>query len=116
MNLSVWIAATLRRTRFTYRDERQLHQAIEQALTDEGLHPKPEVRLGYGRIDFLVNRVGVEVKTKGSLEAVTRQLSRYATSDNLDALVLATTTRRHLAVPRELAGKPVTVVILGGGW
>lgn len=110
------LAAVLTGHRFAYCNELQLHQAIEQALGDAGLDPQPEVPLGYGRIDFLIGRVGLEVKVKGSVEAVTRQLRRYATSAHVDALVLATTTRRHLAVPRELAGKPVTLVVLGGGW
>ncbi len=57
--------------------------------------------------------IGVEVKTQGALNAVIRQLHRYAHYPEVTELVLLTTRRRHGQVPRELNGKRVHVIFLG---
>lgn len=112
MNL---IAECLAGYRFRYASERDLQSGILEALQAADLNVDPEVSLTPGdRIDFLVGDVGVEVKVTGSVEAVTRQLIRYAKSDRVSALVLVTTKARHRAVPRSLCGKPVDVVSVSG--
>ena len=67
------------------------------------------------RIDFLLGRTGIEVKVKGPSAEVTRQLWRYAESDQIDDLILVTTRREHLRVIRQSAifdGKPVHVLCI----
>lgn len=66
------------------------------------------------RVDFLIDRVGIELKVDGSWAAVLRQLDRYAASPDLDALVLVT-TRRSIAreMPPLLRGKPLVSISLG---
>ena len=100
---------------YRYADEIGLHWALEQAMRAAGLDPQPEHRLPTGRIDFLVDRVGVEVKVTGSVDTVTRQLRGYAPF--VDELVLVSTRSRHRQVPREIGGKPVAVFIVqGAAW
>jgi hypothetical protein len=70
------------------------------------------------RPDFMVTigdtAVAVEVKVKGSRNAVLRQLGRYAAHDKVDAVLLAS-GRRTLAaaMPPIIHGKPVLAVHVG---
>jgi hypothetical protein len=108
------VAAAVEAFRYRYRDEADLQAAITAALASAGFPVAREVDLGpHGRIDLLVGRIGVEVKTDAcSAAVVAGQLQRYARSDRVDALVLATTRVRHRSVPRTLHGTPVLVVPL----
>lgn len=100
---------------YRYASEIGLHLGLEQAMKDAGLTPQPEVRLGKaGRIDFIVGRVGVEVKVAGGTEALLRQITRYAHRHELDEILVVTTCRRHRALPETAAGKPVRVHLVGG--
>lgn len=101
--------------RFTYSGETALQDALEVLLAEARHAVLREVRLSAtDRIDFLVDRCGVEVKVKGTAAAVQRQLQRYARSPLVDELLLVTTTHRHLDMPPELGGKPLTVAALIG--
>lgn len=110
------IAALLRAHAFTANDEAELQRAIAEVLTGAGVEHQREARLtARDRIDFLVGRIGLEVKVDGALAAVTRQLHRYAQLPEIDGLLLVTTRPQHRAAPRDLCGKPVGVVLLHGG-
>jgi hypothetical protein len=99
--------------RFTYRDERQLHDGLAELFADHQVPVQREAPLrGSDRIDFLAGRVGIEVKTRGFPAAVLRQLQRYATSDRVDALVLVTTVARHSTLPAAIGGKPLLIASL----
>lgn len=101
--------------RFTYASEDALQEGLAAALDAAGLHVQREVLLSArDRVDLLVGRVAVEVKVAGTNAGVFRQLVRYAGSGDVDELVLVTTRRRHSAIPRDVAGKPLTVVQVGG--
>lgn len=67
------------------------------------------------RIDFLVGRVGLEVKTQGSANDLTRQLHRYTECDRVDELVLFTTKTRLCKQPETLNGKPLLVALYSPG-
>jgi hypothetical protein len=100
---------------YRYADELELHRGIEAALHAAGLRSTPEVRLTpHDRIDFLVDRVGVEVKVKGTRDALHRQLLRYAASPRVDALLVVTTIRAHRGLPGRIGGKPVHLIVIGG--
>ncbi len=109
------ILAALRAGQFTYTDEIALHADMSRVLDAHGLEHHREVNLGpgVGRIDFMVDRVGIEVKVKGRAADVTRQLRRYASSPSVDALVLVSTVARHREVPAEIDGVPVALFNLG---
>jgi hypothetical protein len=111
------IAAIITANRYVYRDEKQLHEGIAAALTAHGHRVAREVALtNRDRIDLLVDRIGVEVKVGGQPAAVARQLQRYAHSDQLDALILVTNRARHTQLPSILAGTPVVIASLLGGF
>jgi hypothetical protein len=111
------VVAIIRAHRFTYCDEKQLHEALTGALADGGITAAREVPLNArDRIDLLAGRIGIEVKIAGATTRVLGQLQRYAHSDKLDALVLVTTRARHLQLPGEVGGKPLAVVSLLGGF
>lgn len=113
------VAAVLAGHRFTFAGEGDLQAAIVAVLAVAGLPAVREVDLGrHGRIDVLVDRVGVEVKVAGAVAEVGRQLQRYAHSPRVDELVLATTRTRHRQLPPRLAGTPLVVVPLSHltGW
>lgn len=95
--------------RFAFADEDDLQQGLADALASLGLAPEREVRLGSaGRIDLLVDGVGIEVKVTGQAARVSAQLSRYAERPEVRELLLVTTRARHRP-PHELSGKPCRV-------
>lgn len=110
------IASAVVGWRLTWRDEAQLHDLLGDVFTGHGFTVLHEVRLEGargGRIDFVIGRVGVEVKIKGSAADVARQLQRYAHSDRLRELALVTSVARHRELPTSIGGKPLTVIPIG---
>jgi len=114
------IAELIRGRQFVYANETELHAGLAEVLADRGLSLRREVRLSaQDRVDLLValpgRALGIEVKIAGAAGDVRRQLRRYAASDQIDELMLITTLRRHLAgLGDDLAGKPLTQVLLRG--
>lgn len=107
----------LSRARFGYANEKTLHEGIAAALTDAGYRVEREVTLtSRCRIDFLIDGVGVEVKTQGSPGPVLAQLGRYAACPQIRALLLVTTRSTLTHVPPVLHGTPVAVCIPGRAW
>jgi len=105
----------LRGRRYRYSCERTLHLALSQALTDAHIEHAREVPVVGGRIDFLVDHLGVEVKIKGSTAAVARQLSAYANDPRIGELLLVTTRPAHRAVTARIdSTTPVHVLTIGG--
>ena len=97
-------------------EEYDIHAAVADALAAAGLAYVHEYRLGpRNRIDFLVGRVGIEVKKgRPATSDLTRQLRRYLTADALDGLIVV--TQRVTAVPGVICGKPVMLVSLNRLW
>lgn len=96
--------------------ESEFQDKVARLLAEASVSFEPEVRLSpQDRIDFLVGRVGVELKVQGTFAAVLRQLHRYAQSDRIDHLVLVSTVRKLACMPPDVGGKGVTVIIMGGG-
>lgn len=109
------IADLLARHRFLVDDEKRLQEDIGKALFDAVIGFEREVRLAPGDIiDFVSDRVGIEVKVKGGKRAILRQLERYAESDLIDYLILVTAVA--LGLPEMIKGKPVRIVSIGRGW
>jgi hypothetical protein len=97
--------------------EPALNEIARARLRESGCEFRWEVWLDgdkRNRIDFVVGRIGVELKVDGSPAAVLRQLDRYAAAAELDAVTLVTTRRAHLrGLPSELRGKPVIAFHVG---
>lgn len=110
-----WVAELLASYRYMWRDEYDLHDGIERVLTGAGFVVHREVSVApRSRIDLFLpgHRLGIEVKVNGSAETVARQLQRYTHSQELDALVLATTCARHRGLPDLLGGMPLAIAYL----
>jgi hypothetical protein len=108
------VRQALARYRMPVTPELALQDTVEKALRLEGLSFEREVRRGADRIDFLVGSVGVELKVKGALSEVTRQLERYALWDEVTEVLLVTTRGHHLGMVPTLNGKPVLVHVVRG--
>lgn len=93
------VARMIATTRFHAADEAALQAGIAQVLGVLDLAGVPvqrEVRLTRReRIDFLVGRLGIEVKVRGSVHDVRRQLVRYAATGALDEILLISTHVLH---------------------
>lgn len=103
--------------RFRFSREAELQVGIATALSRlDTVLVRREFRLSDSDvIDFLVDDVGVEVKVDGSCPALLRQLHRYAQSDAIGSLVVATHLSRLAQMPATIGGKPVFVALLRGG-
>lgn len=100
---------------FNFWSELELQDGVRFSLERGGLAFEREVSLTRSdRIDFVVGTVGIEVKTGGSLAALTRQLFRYAQCDRIGALLVVTSKHRLSCVPHEILGRPVHVINTGG--
>ena len=108
------VLTALRGKRFRYNTERDLHEGLSAALDAGGVAHRREVVVPGGRIDFVVDRLGIEVKVKGSAVALERQVGKYALAEELDEFLIITTRRTHDAVPRTIGGKRVWVHTIGG--
>jgi hypothetical protein len=104
------------RYNFNYSHEVALQEGIARVLTIEQMEFAREVALTQrDRIDFMVGRLGIEVKVGHPLAQVMRQLHRYAQLEQVDELLLVTNRCRHAMVPEQINGKPVEVLFLGWG-
>lgn len=101
--------------RFHWRGEKDLQDGIEFVLRGESIGYEREHKLGsLGVIDFLVGRVGVEVKIKGQASSVIAQLKRYASHPEVDELLLVTGRMQLTRMPDHIDGVPLHVVALTG--
>ena len=114
------LCQALSKIRYRHQNERDLQQGVGQALANMGVEFKAEYRLTpKDRIDFLVGKIGIECKTEDSsggttLASVTRQLHRYAQSEEVEELILMTTQNKHRGVPNQMNGKPLFVLHVTG--
>lgn len=112
------VVQLLTRRRFVGSSEDDLQRGIAAVLEDaheEGLAPAParECQLGdHDRPDFMLGRIAIEVKIGGSLNALTRQVVRYAQRREVEGIVVVTTLNRHRNLPATINGKPCRVCYL----
>jgi hypothetical protein len=110
------LVSTILAAPLSYANEAQLQAQLAATLAAAGYEVEREVVLddGVSRIDLQVGRIGIEVKVKGSLPDIRRQLARYARDEGLDELILVTTRAAHHGIPTTLGGKPLTLCSLVG--
>lgn len=90
-------------------DEYEIQEKIEDLLDANGVSYKKEHRLApRNRVDFLTDAgIAIEVKKgKPNRLVVQRQLERYASFDQVKAVILVVET--SLRVPKTVNGKPCT--------
>lgn len=103
--------------RFRGSNEHGIHAGMADAFAAAGLDAAAEVCLTpRDRVDFLIGRVALEVKTQGQRTAIWRQLARYAAHPDVDLVIILASTRRALLadLPDTLAGVQVVGLLLKG--
>lgn len=110
------IIRLLQSNRFSLTDEKQTQRQIASVLDAAGVKYEREVTLAPGDIvDFLLDEgLAIEVKIKGQRKAIYRQLERYAKSERVSCLLLATAVA--MGLPETIETKPARVASLGMGW
>jgi hypothetical protein len=107
------IAELLEQYQFNYGDEKDLQEAIETIFTEEKIAFRREAQLSSGgRIDFLIGKLGVEIKVGHSYADVIFQLHAYAKCAEIEELVLVTTRLTH-QMPPHINNKRLTTVNMG---
>jgi hypothetical protein len=101
--------------RVRHTTELELQDGLAEILTGNGIGFVRERALGDDRVDFFIEGIALEVKTRGGLSDVTRQLHGYAEHEDVTAVLLATTLARHNQMPDHMNGKPVAVAHMLGG-
>lgn len=93
--------------------EADLQRMVCRRLTERGMEFREQVRTENGaRFDFMVGKIAMELKIKGGLAPLLRQLDRYA-QEKLDGIVVVTTKRQLMVLPAELRGMPIRGVWIG---
>jgi len=110
------LASTLAGFRFRFGDERELQDGIAQALTVRGIPFERERALSRpDRPDFMVSGgTAIEVKVKGSLAELLRQISRYASHAEVTSVLAVGSPSWLTRLPSSICGKPVHALRLIG--
>lgn len=109
------IATAIAAHEIAHTSEEELQDGIAQILQSLGVEFSRETILdgaGRDRIDFLAGGIGIEVKIKGGLSDLTRQLFRYTRSPRIDELLVVSTRAALRRLPEKINGKRVGVVYL----
>jgi hypothetical protein len=103
------IGTELRRRKFRFVNEEELQQQIAAVLEGLGVSFKREFRFNAtDRVDFWIPETGtaIEVKIKGGIAEVRRQLIRYSRHKEVKEVILASSRRQH-AVNAEVNGSRI---------
>jgi hypothetical protein len=107
----------LKQYNFNYTNEDELQRGIgevfgtiDEPFVSECIISKAD------RIDFYWPgpQIGVEVKIKHSLSALTRQVHRYVQHDSIRGLLIVSGKVRLNEIPHTISGKPVLIHSLVG--
>jgi hypothetical protein len=105
-----------KKNRFSLEDEKKLQIEIELRMLLYEIRFHREKQLDKANIiDFLVfDKVGVEIKLKGSKVAIYRQCERYCNFDQIKALFLI--TNKSMTLPPQINGRSCYVLNLSEAW
>jgi len=113
------IADLIHGYRYVIGNEASFQQGLSWILKMNRIVHVREHNLGpsFGRIDFYLpnERIGIELKVKGSPSEVIRQLHRYAQCPEIHALILVTGRTRLSPNTTELNGKPLITAAVWQG-
>ena len=114
------VVAALRGCPVRYASELSFHRDLAAGLVAAGIACERERRLTpMDRLDLAVDveggMIAIEVKVKGGVSEVDRQVARYAAHPNVVAVVVVSSRVLHAQAARESNGKPVHVVIRADG-
>ena len=109
------LTAILESYRFHFVTEKDLQDGIEKALKENGIDCQRETSISKAsRPDFLVDGIAIEVKIKGQLSQLLRQIDRYAVQDDVKGVLVVGTPRWIHAIPQRLCEKEVRSLRLIG--
>ncbi|MCL2811808.1 MAG: hypothetical protein FWD25_07965 [Clostridia bacterium] len=96
--------------------ELEMHARIAAELEAAGIACTHEAKLGPRcRIDFLAGGIGIEVKCgKPSRRVLLRQLGRYASCEEVQALIVV--VERSANLPAHVGGKPCYCLSMNRLW
>jgi len=110
------IARVISETRIHVSTEEAAQREIYDLLLASEFVPEREVVIeGSGRIDLMVDGIGIEVKIGGDKRSTYGQIKRYVASDQIEGLILATNGAWPARGP-QMDGKPFAAVNLGAAW
>jgi hypothetical protein len=103
----------LARRAFRFNTEEELADGIELAFKEDGIVYEREVRLGErDRVDFMVGALAIEVKIKGGISPLTRQVARYVKHERVEAIMVCTSSRQYASLlPPAIGGKQVAAFV-----
>lgn len=110
------VVSLLKRYRFNFTNEDELHRGIADVFTKNGVTFVHEKILSKkDRIDFLIGGVGIEIKVKGSPSAVARQVIDYLKYDEISEIILVTSRGMAAEYLREVVSeKKITILDISG--
>lgn len=109
------IVAILSKARIPHSTEEEMQAALAAALEQQGIVFEKEKSLGSRcRVDFFVDGIVIECKTRGNAIQIHRQLERYAALDTVNGVILYTS--KFMKAKSEINGKPIAVIHAGIGW
>lgn len=110
--LSDQVLSVLAQYAFSLNDEKKLQAEISEILEANNIPHRREVALNKKDIiDFLFeDGTGLEIKIKGQRFSIYRQLRRYAESNEVSEIILATAI--SMGLPSSIEGKPARVFSL----
>lgn len=97
---------------YHFTTEIQLQDGIEHVFKAHNVPYIREKIIGLNRIDFVSLSIAIEIKIKGNLQNVIRQLHRYAQLPDFTEVILITSSNRHI-IPPTLNNKTITVINIG---
>lgn len=102
--------------RFRYATEKDLQDGLEAVFREKAVPFQREVEISRrDRLDFLVDGgIVLEVKIKGSLPELVRQIARYARHEDIREILVIGTPHWIPRVPAAIEGKPVYGLRLTG--
>jgi len=107
----------LKQYNFNYTSERELQDGITEVFaTLEPAFQSECILSKEDRVDFYWPdaQVGVEVKIKHSLSALTRQVHRYVQHESIKGILIVSGKARLNQIPHIINGKPVLIHSLLG--
>ena len=108
------IADRLSLFQFNFKSEMELHEGIAQVLSMADIRFDREVHIStHERLDLLTHEgIALEIKVRGSLSDVTRQVYRYAQQPRVRGILVVSSSIR--SEPLKFEGKPVEFTTLRG--
>lgn len=100
------IFSTMNLYKFNLSDEKILQEQIFSVLKGKVNNLKKEYRLNEKDIvDFYVDGIGIEIKIKGTVKNIYRQLERYSLSDKIHSLILVSS--KYMGLPETINNKNI---------